>query len=255
MQKIFDSHLHLWDLEQIPISWLKDKFLQRNFHFAEYKKEWCGFEFLGAMYVEVNSDDVVKEANFALNLKKLYGLKLCLADLKHKEKCCAFREVLHTSLKGAKRVYEEDFKALLKELENSHLVFEACMKSEELHFLEVILKEYPKLQIVLNHFGSPQISNLQNYKNMLSLLSKYENLWIKLSAPDDFSSKIPKESLFSLFAFLKRHFTEEKLVFGSNYPVAQLSPSEWANLIIQSKVFTNLNALFYENAFKLYKGG
>lgn len=34
MQKIFDAHLHLWDLEKIPISWIKDdEKLEQNYDF------------------------------------------------------------------------------------------------------------------------------------------------------------------------------------------------------------------------------
>ncbi|EAH5200759.1 amidohydrolase, partial [Campylobacter upsaliensis] len=41
MQKIFDAHLHLWDLKKVPISWLKDDVrLEQNYDFANFKKEY-----------------------------------------------------------------------------------------------------------------------------------------------------------------------------------------------------------------------
>lgn len=49
------------------------------------------------MYVEVNSDDLEKEALFALEQKKLHNLLLCLADFKYKEELSSFREVIHIS--------------------------------------------------------------------------------------------------------------------------------------------------------------
>ncbi|HBK6303203.1 TPA: amidohydrolase, partial [Campylobacter jejuni] len=110
MQKIFDAHLHLWDLEKIPISWIKDdEKLEQNYDFFRMKQEYKEFEFIGAMYVETNSDDLEKEALFALEQKKLHNLLLCLADLKHKEELNSFREVMHVSKKGAKRLFEVDF--------------------------------------------------------------------------------------------------------------------------------------------------
>ncbi|KQI00607.1 amidohydrolase, partial [Campylobacter jejuni CVM 41946] len=55
MQKIFDAHLHLWDLGKIPISWIKDdEKLEQNYDFFRMKQEYKEFEFIGAMYVEVN---------------------------------------------------------------------------------------------------------------------------------------------------------------------------------------------------------
>lgn len=99
MQKIFDAHLHLWDLEKIPISWIKDdEKLEQNYDFFRMKQEYKEFEFIGAMYVEVNSDDLEKEALFALEQKKLHNLLFCLADFKHKEELSSFREVMHLSL-------------------------------------------------------------------------------------------------------------------------------------------------------------
>ena len=115
MQKIFDAHLHLWDLKEVPISWLKDDVrLEQNYDFARIEKEYENYEFLGALYVECHSDDVKRESFFALSLKKKYPLLLCLKDLNHKDKLSAFREVLHADEKGAKRLFEADFKEKMK---------------------------------------------------------------------------------------------------------------------------------------------
>ncbi|EAJ0635847.1 amidohydrolase [Campylobacter jejuni] len=256
MQKIFDAHLHLWDLEKIPISWIKgDEKLEQNYDFFRIKQEYKEFEFIGAMYVEVNSNDLEKEALFALEQKKLHNLLLCLADFKYKEELSSFREVIHISQKGAKRLFEVDFEKKIELLKSLNIPFEACMKNEELGFLEKFLNKNSNLKVVLNHLGSPKINRLNEYKKDLSLLKKFQNLYIKLSAPDDFSQETPKEFIFELFAFLKENFSEDKFIFGSNYPVSNLSPKQWIELIMQSKVFKDLDLIFYKNALSIYKGG
>ncbi|EGL8936586.1 amidohydrolase family protein [Campylobacter coli] len=256
MQKIFDAHLHLWDLDKMPISWLKgNEKLEQNYDFFRAKEEYEGFEFLGAMYVEVNSDDLEKEALFALEQKKLHNLLFCLADFKHKEELSSFREVMHTSKKGAKRLFEADFEEKIEILKTFNIPFEACIKNEELGFLEKFLSKNPKLKVVLNHLGSPKINRLNEYKKDLSFLKKFQNLYIKLSIPDGFSQETPKEFIFELFAFLKENFSENKFIFGSNYPVAKITPAKWAKLIIESKIFDDLDKIFYKNALLIYKGG
>ncbi|EAK6885411.1 amidohydrolase family protein [Campylobacter coli] len=256
MQKIFDAHLHLWDLDKMPISWLKgNEKLEQNYDFFRAKEEYEGFEFLGAMYVEVNSDDLEKEALFALEQKKLHNLLFCLADFKHKEKLSSFREVMHTSKKGAKRLFEADFEEKIEILKTFNIPFEACIKNEELGFLEKFLSKNPNLKVVLNHLGSPKINRLNEYKKDLSFLKKFQNLYIKLSIPDGFSQETPKEFIFELFAFLKENFSENKFIFGSNYPVAKITPAKWAKLIIESKIFDDLDKIFYKNALLIYKGG
>ncbi|EGU0549845.1 amidohydrolase [Campylobacter coli] len=255
MQKIFDAHLHLWDLEKIPISWIKDdEKLEQNYDFFRMKQEYKEFEFIGAMYVEVNSDDLEKEALFALEQKKLHNLLFCLADFKHKEELSSFREVMHTSKKGAKRLFEADFEEKIEILKTFNIPFEACIKNEELSFLENFLNKNPNLKVVLNHLGSPKINRLNEYKKDLNLLKKFQNLYIKLSIPDGFSQETPKEFIFELFAFLKENFSENKFIFGSNYPVSNLSPKQWIELIMQSKVFKDLDLIFYKNALSIYKG-
>ncbi|EHC0867011.1 amidohydrolase family protein, partial [Campylobacter coli] len=82
-----------------------------------------------------------------------------------------------------------------------------------------------------------------------------QNLYIKLSIPDGFSQETPKEFIFELFAFLKENFSENKFIFGSNYPVAKITPAKWAKLIIESKIFDDLDKIFYKNALSIYKGG
>lgn len=254
MQKIFDAHLHLWDLEKCPISWLGgNEKLEQNYDFFRAKEEYKEFEFLGAMYVEVNGDDLEKEASFALEQKKLHNFLLCLADLKHKEELNSFREVMHVSKKGAKRLFEVDFEEKIEILKTFNIPFEACMKNEELSFLEKFLRENSNLKVVLNHLGSPKIDRLNEYKKDLNLLKKFPNLYIKLSAADDFSEQTPKEFIYELFAFLKDNFSEDNFIFGSNYPVAKIAPAKWAKLIIESKIFKNLDKIFYQNALLIYK--
>lgn len=223
--------------------------------FFRAKEEYEGFEFLGAMYVEVNSDDLEKEALFALEQKKLHNLLFCLADFKHKEELSSFREVMHTSKKGAKRLFEADFEEKIEILKTFNIPFEACIKNEELGFLEKFLSKNPNLKVVLNHLGSPKINRLNEYKKDLSFLKKFQNLYIKLSIPDGFSQETPKEFIFELFAFLKENFSENKFIFGSNYPVAKITPAKWAKLIIESKIFDDLDKIFYKNALLIYKGG
>lgn len=240
----------------MPISWLKgNEKLEQNYDFFRAKEEYEGFEFLGAMYVEVNSDDLEKEALFALEQKKLHNLLFCLADFKHKEELSSFREVMHTSKKGAKRLFEADFEEKIEILKTFNIPFEACIKNEELGFLEKFLSKNPNLKVVLNHLGSPKINRLNEYKKDLSFLKKFQNLYIKLSIPDGFSQETPKEFIFELFAFLKENFSENKFIFGSNYPVAKITPAKWAKLIIESKIFDDLDKIFYKNALLIYKGG
>ncbi|TKX29432.1 amidohydrolase [Campylobacter sp. MIT 12-5580] len=255
MQAIFDAHIHLWNLNKVDISWLEnDESLKQDYEFKDLQKQYQDFDFLGGLYVEVNSDDKAKEALFALELQRLYKLELCLADLLHKEQICAFREVMHTSKNGAKRLFDEDFKIIALKLIEHDLAFEACVKSEHLSLLVEFLKQNPKLKVVLNHLGSLGLSDLKVYEENLKALASFSKVYVKISALDGFCQDTPKDFIFTLFHLAKKYFGEQRLIYGSNYPVAKLSPKEWIALIKQSKVFKDLDALFYKNALRIYKG-
>lgn len=255
MQGIFDAHIHLWDLNKLDISWLEcDESLKQDFEFKHLQKEYEGFHFLGGLYIEANTDDKAKEALFALELKRLYGLELCLADLTHAQKLCAFRQIMHTTKEGAKKLFDEDFKDLTSQLMKHDLAFEACVRSEDLALLIEFLKQNPKLKVVLNHLGSLGIKDFTAYEQDLKILASFPNFYMKISALDEFCKDTPKDFIFKLFHLAKRYFGEERLIYGSNYPVAKLNPKEWIALIEQSKVFKDLDALFYKNALRVYKG-
>ncbi len=96
------------------------------------KQEYKEFEFIGAMYVEVNSDDLEKKLCLLWS-KKLHNLLFCLADFKHKEELSSFREVMHTSKKELKDYLKQTLKKN-RNFKTFNIPFEACIKNEELGF-------------------------------------------------------------------------------------------------------------------------
>lgn len=71
---------------------------------------------------------------------------------------------MHTSTKGAKRLFDSDFQEKIEILKALNIPFEACIKNEELGFLEKFLSENSNLKVVLNHLGNPKIHRLSEYK-------------------------------------------------------------------------------------------
>ena len=62
--QVIDAHFHMWDLERQHLPWLDGMpSLNRSFplHELESEYEQLGVEFLGGVYVEVDSDDPLLE--------------------------------------------------------------------------------------------------------------------------------------------------------------------------------------------------
>lgn len=264
---IIDSHFHIWDRELLELEWIKGTALDRDFSFEDYESEYEGLNFGGGVFVELDSINKQKERDYIINLarqkSKMLGFVLnpfcenyiCENHGKNHKKLCGFREVLHTE-KG--KINDKDFRTRLKEnlrsLENP--LFEICVNEEDLqsvlHLIKDIDAENIKCGFVLNHFGNAKAQN-----HYIKELGKLENVVMKLSAKDCFSKDTTQTDIESLISLALESFGEKRLLFGSNYPVSNISPKEWATRVFDS--LQNLNVslegikdIFERNAMRIY---
>lgn len=252
MSKIIDSHFHIWEIETIPLNWLSTNArLNRNFVFEDLEKAYKNLLFVGGLYIESASEDFAKEMEFISKQNNPKILGVCVADEKYLCEAKSFREILH--IQGAKRSLQKDFLENLEKLFCLNLPFEACMKTEEICSLKNLLLAFPKLKIILNHMGNPNKEYFLAYQEEIKVLSRYSNLYVKLSPPDDFSRDTSWEFIVEIFRCLLQGFGEDRIIFGSNFPVSLLQPMEWIERIQKSRVFKNPAKIFYQNAMGFYK--
>lgn len=238
---IIDTHFHIWDKNDARWILNSPARLQKNFSFDDYLKEFQDYDFLGGIYVEINADNIELESLKMLNFKHKKLLALCLATVGGS----SFREVLHTKNSGY--CLSSDFKKTINLVNENKLLFEVCINEKELNNFCKIAKEF-KSGIIFNHFA-----NIKNFNEIDSLkqIAKNEQVYMKLSAQDDF---ILGQDYSKLLEMAFNIFGEDRICFGSNYPVSELKPSQWIKQI--SNYFKNdtlKEKIFYLNAKRIYK--
>ncbi|MCP1225830.1 amidohydrolase [Sebaldella sp. S0638] len=293
MIKIVDTHLHIWDRNHLNLPWLDGdtSVLSKNYSLIDYQNSLHGDKLYNvekAVYIEVDvlDNQKEKENEFIIDLCRnkdtLLKAAVISGDLtkesfddyigKYKNIDCikGVRHVLHVPSSKPKTCLSNTFLKNVKLLGELGLVFEGCIRAEELDDLYTLARECSNTSIILNHMGivNPDIISSANptdeeteYKEVwiknLKDLASLPNVACKISGlnPSDGQDietlRIPVNTALDIFG-------ENNVMFASNYPVCNISTKldPWIKAVIEitkdrTKEF--VNKLFYENANRIYK--
>ena len=293
MIKIIDTHLHIWDRNYLNLPWLDGdtSVLSRNYSLADYENslnEKTLYKVEKAVYIEVDVLDSQKEkeSELIIDLCRIKGTlikgavisgdltKESFADYIKKYndiKCIkGVRQVLHVPSAKPKTCLSEIFIKNVKLLGKLGLVFEGCVRVEELGDLYMLAKECRDTVIILNHMGivDPDIISsvtptdketkykedwIKNLKDLASL----SNVVCKISGLNpagEWNTDTLRPSVNTALDI----FGENRVMFASNYPVCNISTKldPWIKAVIEitkDRTEKFVNKLFYENANKIYK--
>jgi L-fuconolactonase len=120
----------------------------------------------------------------------------------------------------------------------------------------------PGTQFILDHLGKPRISAgaWEEYKYNIKKLSAFPNVAAKLSGlltEADHQSWTAGE-LAPYIQYAVDRFGEDRLLFGSDWPVITLAGScrQWVDALLdglQQYGTTTIHKIFYKNAMKFYR--
>lgn len=291
--KIIDTHLHLWDLNEISLPWLngEGEVLNRSYLLSDYMEETeknKEYEVVGAVYIEVDAapSDRERENKYAINLcrdffsvisgavlsgdlKSLEFKNYLKPYLKNKE-VKGIRQVLHVPSAEPKTCLMPEFIENVRFLGEQGLVFEGCLRNEELNDLFVLAESCKETTIILDHMGIVIPENIAaenptekqkeyriKWEENLKKLSSLDNVYCKISGLNPVG-KWDIETLRPSVDCALDIFGEDRVLFASNYPVCNISTgiNPWVTALKEitkkrGKVFQE--KLFYENAYKVYK--
>lgn len=257
--EIIDSHFHIWDLERQNLPWLKDcPDIAKTYTLEDYKKMYEGFsnvDFLGGVYVEVDSDDPIKEDEIIYDIYKNTDKILALiprVEVSETMRIPVFasgiREPLHIPSAEKGKCREEFFVKGVEALSKKDLTFDSCNRVEELSDLVEMMKKVPEAKVVLNHLGNV-VELSEEYKNNMRELAKFPNLYVKVSG---FATE-NKEFVKELLKFVRETFRSDKLMYASNWPVVDLYSTFDEHLNILIDEFKDDEDFFKNNAMRCYK--
>lgn len=256
--KIIDSHFHIWDLEKQNLPWLAScPTIAKSYSIENYKKIYENFkeiDFLGGVYVEVDSDNPILEDELIDEIIKSEDKILARvprATLSPIARIPIFangiREPLHIPSSPRGRCLEEDFIKGIEELSNKNLSFDSCNRVDELEDLVKLMEKLPNAKIVLNHLGN--VSELDDkYKENMKKLAEFPNLYVKVSGYPTKDKRFVEE----LLTFIKNTFNSNRLMYASNWPVVEMYSDFEEHLKILIDFFGNDEDFFVNNAKECY---
>ena len=255
--QIIDAHFHTWDLSRQILPWLEDTdgSISRTFTFDELAACYDrvpDVEFLGGVYVEVDSNDPELEDRIVLTENDERVLAHMLRSrvspwMRVPVRATGVREPLHTVDAPRGRCLEPEFIEGLRALAGKGLPFESCNRVDELDDLYEALAQVPEETVILNHMGN--VATLDEaYIASMRKLASLPNLYVKVSG---FPTS-DKAFVDELLGFAKDTFAHDRLLYASNWPVVGLYSTFEEHLACVREAFADDEAIFRDNARAAY---
>ena len=134
-----------------------------------------------------------------------------------------------------------------------------CLQTDPVGLAQVagLAKRFPKVRIVLDHLGRPDVTDGPPYKNASSLfgLAPFENIYLKLTPRIFGDSRRGKATPETLFPRLVEVFGSHRLAWGSNFPASEgrlAGNLEKAQACLQSLSEIDREWIFGKTAQTLY---
>lgn len=284
--KIIDTHVHVWDLEKLNLPWLNHhETLKKTYTSAEYSAKLKRRGVEKAVYIEVDSHESDKEKESDLAFKhcrdsncELEGAIIACSLENEDAKTLIEKHAKNPHFKGVRRplhvesapkglCLEKRFIENLRCLGRLGFVFDACIRAEELKDLVEAARQCPETFIILDHIGNvAEEILLLSKKDMpshpwikdLKKFSELSNTICKISTLNISPSKEKIEGAKALIEICLDFFGEDRIVFGSNWPVSEAfwGVDEWFNLVKGVLIKTRkgvMQKIFYENAKRIYR--
>jgi len=285
---IIDTHLHIWDFNQLNYSAFKGHPLfGRSYQIEDYQRD-CGELDIEAMvflecYADFSSTDgqYIEEIKFVEESSKRDPRIRGIVPMAPVEWGASVETILeemrdnHPAVKGIRRIieFDKDPRALalsgnfiegVNRLAKFGYHFEINVNHTQMDIVKDFVKMAPDVRMILDHCGKPGIVEgaIEQYQNDVAELSKHPNLWIKLSdlpveadhnnwTEDDLKPYI--DATIESFGF-------DRTIYAGDYPICLQATtlSRWVEVLDEALSGCSHEELwnFYrENANKFYNLG
>jgi L-fuconolactonase len=248
-----DSHHHLWDLSARPQTWMVGDNLdavRRNFDTNDLREAIAGTDIEKTILVHATSthDETFEMLELAEKDPMIIGvvgwLQIDSPDaIKACEKYLAAPGASY--LKGIRDVAQDlpdsnflakpQSIATVRELGKLGLTYDILTKTPELRAAIELVRACPDVSFVLDHISKPYIAKqeMEPWKSLISEIASFDNVVCKISGMVTEAKWNDWE--VSDFAPYVDHiiesFTPQRLMFGSDWPVALLGTSSYSQVV------------------------
>jgi predicted TIM-barrel fold metal-dependent hydrolase len=291
---IIDAHHHLWDLSLGYHPWLNGggealpglEKVASNYLISDYLDDVDGHDVVASVYVEAlwegePADEIHWVDNLrspgriagkyvaagrlgtpaAENLIRLYGAHQAVVGVR--SILSWHPEVSKGFVRDPMLSYRPEWRKDVALLVQRNLHLELMVYPYQAQAVVDLARSHPDLRIVINHCGSPidrDEAGMAMWEDGLKLMGCLPNVWIKLSNASIYDRDWTFESLAKVANICLASFGAEKVMFGTDNPVAKINmPAKLiirgAKEIMRGRSPADQQAFFHDNAFRFYGFG
>lgn len=281
--QIIDAHIHFWDLKNKINSWVlrsSNPNLQKDY-LPDNLVNVSTNELIGVVHVEAHDSAIptITEVTWLKAVMKNHKLQykhIAYADitlpfaefkkvidgLASYHDVLGIRHILSYTTKFNYNHNESDLsnhKNIAKNLEYialNNLIFDCQAYSSQMkNLLPAIIKS--NVTTIIDHILLPAWDEQNDedcklWQDTIMELAKHTNIYLKLSGLNMFQAM---ENYDFVVDFCLDNFPQERLMYGSNYPVScNNNYNDWINCLLSKNIEPRKSSqIFYENAKKLFK--
>ncbi len=291
---IIDTHQHLWDLQRQNVPWVPGaaKVLNRSYVSRDYEEATKGCHIVKAVYMEVDMAPGDHDLEVALISELCRGGKsptvaAVIGGRPGEAEFDAYirRHAKNPYVRGVRQVLHgatprgyclgETFVQSMRLLGDLGLLFDICVRPDELDDAVKLVRQCPQTTFVIDHCGNADPKVLlpasrrggetpshdpEAWRKNMGLLGEMPNAICKISGV---VAKAPQpswtaEDLAPAVNHCLDQFGPDRVVFGSDWPVCRLGGelAAWVAAlreIIHSRPESEQRRLLRENAQRLYR--
>ena len=257
---VIDAHLHLWDIGRLRYEWLRrpeNAAINRTFGFADFQPLAAAAGVDQAVLVQADDSATDTEAMFevAAAHREIAGVVAWvpldrpgeaakrLDDLAARPAFAGIRTLIHDQA-DPDWLLRPDVGEGLALLEQRGVPFDViAVLPRHLSHVPVLSERHPELRMVLDHLAHPPLggastgASMGEWRALISAAARNPRVFAKVSGLYPPGSSWTSADLEEIAEFAFGLFGPERLMFGSDWPVAELSGG-------YAKVRTELSRLF-----------
>lgn len=281
LQRIVDTHVHIWNFDKAEYSWLKGNtsILNRNYDIEELDEERKkagvtdgvlvqaanNFKDTDWMLQVAQKNDWVKGVVGWLPLMKPKQTAKALGEKYYNQKYFkGVRHLIHDE-PGAKWLLQEAVLESLQILSDYHLPYDVVgVLPEHIETALTVAEKLPSLKMVFDHLNQPPISSKERFGRWGALMAeaaKHPNFYAKISGLG-VTAKNPewsKDDIQPYVEFVLEHFGVDRCFCGGDWPVSLLAGTYSRTWSIYRKALDSLlnekerQKIYWQNAVAFYQ--